>query len=251
MKIKFIQTLLLACVLILSTTSCFKEIYEYNNGGPTIVGNKENTTEVREIPGNFDKIAKAGFMDLIISEGNTDGKIELNGESNLLEYIETRVEGSTLHIHTKKNTSIRAHKKIFLKVNVSNLSELSTAGSGNISTEGKLVSKQFKISQAGSSDLKLDLETEKLYIKMAGSGDIRLAGKTDNLKVSKSGSGDLYAYDFMVKNAEINSTGSGDAELNIENTLDISKTGSGDISYKGKPKVKAKSTGSGDIIEKK
>lgn len=235
-----------ALVLLISFTACVKEIH-YSNGGPTITGNKEVTTEVRDISTGFDKIVKSGFTDLVLSSTGQDGKIKINGESNLLEYIETKVEDSTLYIGIKKNTSLRAHQAIKLELNAGEISSLTTAGSGDIKSDGILQSKRFDISQAGSSDLNLKLETNEIHIKMAGSGDIRLAGTSDQMKVSKTGSGDLYAYDFLVEEAEINSTGSGDAKIKVEKNLQVSKTGSGDVYYKGNPKIKAKSTGSGDI----
>jgi len=250
MKFNFIKTNALILILFFTFTSCVKEIY-YQNGGKTIKGNKESTIENREIDKNFQEIKKSGFTDLIITDKIQAGNISLEGESNLLEYVETEVKNSTLYIGFKKNTSIRAHQDIVLKVNPKNLTALNSAGSGDISTERKIKAKDFKINQTGSSDLNLNLETENLHIKMAGSGDVKLAGKSTTMEVNKTGSGDIYAYDFSVKQAKINSTGSGDAEINVAEDLQISNTGSGDIYYKGNPdKIKVSSTGSGDIVEK-
>ena len=250
MKLDSIKTFSIAFVLLFTFTSCVKEIH-YQNGGKKIKGNKEITIENREISADFNKIKKSGFTNLILEEGKQNGKIELEGESNLLEYIETKVKGSTLYIGTKKNISIKAHQNIVLKLPVENLIALASAGSGDISTTGKLHAKKFSINQAGSSDLNLDLETDLLKINMAGSGDIKLSGKSKNLEVSKTGSGDLFAFNFLVENAKINSTGSGDAEIYVEDKLSISKTGSGDIFYKGNVEdVKTSSTGSGKVVEK-
>src|SRR5690625_3595962 len=182
MKRNTIKTFSFAILLLFTFTSCVKEIY-YQNGGKTIKGNKEVTTENREISADFHKIKKAGFTDLVIIEGEQAGKIELNGEANLLEHIETKVKNSTLYIGVKKNISIKAHQPIILKLQSDKLTSLTTAGSGDISTEGKLQADNFKIDQTGSSDLKLNLITQELKINMTGSGDIKLSGESENMHV--------------------------------------------------------------------
>lgn len=249
MKLNFLKLAALSLFLIFGLTSCVKEIYQSNNGGPMITGNKEITSISRPIDSNFTQIKKSGFIDVIIVGAEQDGIIEINGESNLLEYIETRIEDSTLFIETKKNTSIRAHKPIIVKVKAQHISNLVSVGSGDISTEGKLLTQHLKIEQKGSTDLKIEVEAESLNLKMSGSGDIHLNGKARQIQVEKSGSGDLYGYQFNVDQAEISSAGSGDAKINVNHELQIQKSGSGDVYYKGNPKIKAKSSGSGDVIK--
>lgn len=174
----------------------------------------------------------------------------MEGESNILEYVETKVEGSTLMINTKKGFNLQTRKPVVIKLNAENLNVLSSSGSGDTRTAGVLKGNDFKISQAGSGDMKLEFDLERLTINMAGSGNINLRGKSQELEVSKAGSGDLFAFDLVVETADISSAGSGDTQLKVKHILNISKVGSGDIFYKGQPKIKASSTGSGDIIDK-
>ena len=56
-------------------------------GGKKVKGNGNMTTETRNT-GDYDGVKCAGSMDYILVAG-TEGKIKLEGESNLLEYIIT------------------------------------------------------------------------------------------------------------------------------------------------------------------
>lgn len=248
MKNPFSKSILIIFVLGLTLSSCMQEVF--NN--KKINGNKDVKTETRTLRDDFTKLEKSGAFDMILTEGKQDGKIELKGESNLLEYIETHVEGSTLMIRTKKGFNLNSRKPIQIRLKAENVNTIASAGSGDIKTEekGKMKAKKFKIDCAGSGDVDLNLSVKDLIISSAGSGDIKLSGKADDLKISKSGSGNLYGYNLKVKDASLNTSGSGNSELHVKNRLDVSKTGSGDIYYKGKPKLKASSTGSGKIVDK-
>lgn len=247
MKSAFSKSILIIFVLGLTLTSCMQEAF--NN--KKISGNKKVVTETRTLRSDFTKLEKSGSIDVVLTKGKQDGKLELKGESNLLEYIETKVEGSSLMIHTKKGFNLNSKKPLQVTLKAEDINTIMAAGSGDVKTEGKatLKTKKFKIDRAGSGDVELNLSVKNLIINSTGSGDITLSGKANDLKINKNGSGDIYAYDLKVKNASVNSSGSGDSELKVKKNLEVSKTGSGDIHYKGQPELKASTTGSGKIVD--
>lgn len=233
-------SLILFCTLI---TSCASDWMNKK----TIKGNRETITQTREISPDFKQLSTASMIDIVIIPEENDGTVKLKGESNILEYIKTEVKDGSLHIEFKDNYNISSHGKLEVSVKSNQIENILSSGSGDIKTDGTLKIPALTIKKTGSGDMDLALDVEKLKINTSGSGDFKLKGKAEDFEIDKTGSGDLYAFDFQVNNADINSTGSGDANLNISQKLKFKSTGSGDVKYKGDPTVDSQITGSGSL----
>ncbi|HLS29528.1 MAG TPA: DUF2807 domain-containing protein, partial [Flavobacteriaceae bacterium] len=165
MKNTFSKPILIVFILGLALSSCMQEIF--NN--KKVSGNKEVTTETRTLRSDFTKLEKSGSIDVVLTKGKQDGKLELKGESNLLEYIETKVEGSTLMIRTKKGFNLSFRKPLQISLKAENINTIMAAGSGDVKTDkkGTLKAKKFKIDGAGSGDMNLNLSVKNLIISSA------------------------------------------------------------------------------------
>jgi hypothetical protein len=198
---------------------------------------------------DYDAIGVAGAFYVTLVEGN-EGKITIKGEENLLEYVVIETNGDELKIKTEKGFNLQPSRgnKIEITIPVKAISSISLAGSGDIISSFTLKSDQFKISLAGSGDIKLQLEANKIEAKLAGSGDIVLKGMAENLEASVAGSGDINAFDLVAQNSKVNVSGSGNISTNCSEFIEARVAGSGDIQYKGNPKkIDTKVAGSGKI----
>ena len=178
----------------------------------------------------------------------SEGKLSIEAESNLQEYIVTEVKDGMLKITTEKGYNLSPKEEILITVPVESINELSVTGSGDIWTKDKLRSSNMKIQVTGSGDLKLDLEVQDLEGMVTGSGDIEIMGKSQNLDCTVTGSGDFDAYGLQADNVEARVSGSGDIMVYAAKSLKASVSGSGDITYKGNPeKQDFKTHGSGSV----
>lgn len=227
----------------LSVSSAFAQWGQEKIKGNGNIISKNITTS------DYDEIGVAGAFHVTLIEGS-EGKITLKGEENLLEYVIIETNGDELKIKTEKGFNLQPSRgnKIEIKIPVKAISTVSLAGSGDIISSFTLKSDQFKMSLAGSGDIKLHLEAKKIEAKLAGSGDIVLKGITENLEASVAGSGDINAFDLVAQNSKVNVSGSGNISTNCSEFIEARVAGSGDIEYKGKPKkVDTKVAGSGKI----
>lgn len=237
------QTLLLAITLS-SFTFAQAQLW----GNKKIKGNG-NVTTITRSTSDYDEIKCAGWMDFILVKGN-EGDITLEGESNLLEYIITEVEGNTLKIKTENNINLKPsfNKTITITIPFQDIDYVSLSGSGDVSSKNIIVANNFTTRVSGSGDIILDVDADEIEGSVTGSGDLTLNGKTNKLKASVTGSGDFHGYNLDAKDVEARVTGSGDVEIVCNGHLDAKVTGSGDIEYKGSPKSEdTKVTGSGSI----
>jgi len=217
-------------------------------GNKKLKGNGNVTTETRSTS-DYDAINCAGSFDYILVAG-TEGKITLEGESNLLAYVITEVKNGKLIIKTEKGKNLDPSNNKTIKITIpfKEIDYVSLSGSGDLWNKDKITSNNLEVSLSGSGDIILDVQTKDLTGKVTGSGDITLKGSTTNLKADVTGSGDFHGFDLKSVNTDVSVTGSGDAEVVCTGVFRARVTGSGDIEYRGNPsKEDTKVSGSGSI----
>ena len=213
-----------------------------------VAGNKEVTIQSRSVA-NYDQISVTGMMEVQLIAGN-EGKIDIEAESNLMEFIETKVNNGHLRISIQKGINIEPSKNYPIKIVVpfETLGALTLTGSGHIRNSDVIKARDFKIIVTGSGNMNLNLITENLESTVTGSGDLKLKGTSREFTCKVTGSGDVFAYDLIADKVDASVMGSGDVEVSVENELNAKVSGSGDIKYRGNPdKQNFKTSGSGSI----
>lgn len=211
-----------------------------------IKGDGNITTTTRNT-GDYDGLKAAGPMDFKLVQG-TEGKITIEGDSNLMEYIITEVKDGKLEVRSKKGVNLKPSKTIVVTVPYQSISSVSLAGSGDVENSGTIKAGDFKVALAGSGDIDLNVDTDSLESSIAGSGDIQLSGSTGNLETKIAGSGDFDSSDLDSKDVDVKIAGSGDANVVCNGALKVRISGSGDVKYSGNPTSKdTKVSGSGSI----
>jgi hypothetical protein len=216
--------------------------------GEKIKGNGKVTTITRTTS-DYDGISCAGSFDYILVSG-TEGKITIEGEENLLQYVVTEVKDNKLVIKTEKNINLKPSLNKTIKVTIpfKDIDNVSLAGSGDLTNTDTIKATDLKVLLAGSGDIVLNIETNNVKGSLAGSGDLTLKGNTNNLEANVAGSGDFHGFNLQANNTEVSVAGSGDAKVVSNESLKARVSGSGDIEYKGNPKTEdSKVAGSGSI----
>jgi len=209
-------------------------------------GNGEVVSQTRQTS-SYDKITLSGDFDVELVAG-TEGRISIQAESNLMDWIETETNDNELKIHLKKGKHVKHDKKIVVTVPVEQISEVSSEGSGDINGKLTLKATNFKVNLAGSGDINLSVEANQVKASVAGSGDIRLNGNASDLEVSVAGSGDINADELKAKNVKASIAGSGDIQVYSSESIKGNISGSGNIKYKGEANNVSKSiAGSGSV----
>ncbi len=237
------SSILLTCALLVSAVT-----FAQSWSNKKIKGNG-NMTTITRTTGDYDGIKCAGSMDYILVKG-TEGKIKIEGEENLLEYIITEVKNNNLVVKVKNNVYLKSslNKSIKITIPFNDINEVSLSGSGDLWNTDRIDAGSIDVSLAGSGDLSLDINATAIDASIAGSGDLTLKGKTSNLEASVAGSGDFHGFQLQADNTDVSVAGSGDAEVVSNTMLKARVSGSGDISYKGNPtKEDTKVVGSGSI----
>ena len=108
MKRNTLTAWLLGIILIFSATSCFN--------GPIVKGSKNYITKKENLE-HFNDISMSGSANITYQQ-DSSSRIEIYGSDNIVELLETKVNGETLNIKFKKNVKTKkcAKKKNSLTV---------------------------------------------------------------------------------------------------------------------------------------
>jgi len=155
--------------------------------------------------------------------------VRVTTDENLLPYVETNVSGDTLHLRTREHVWPTHGIKVVISS--------PTRAGGKIRGAVKLTVKQ--------------LSGPIFALESKGASEITLDGNVDRLLVDMTGASQLAAGGLQAKSAEISTTGAGDAEVAVTDSLKVVITGAGKVTYSGNPPtIKKQITGAGSIRHK-
>jgi hypothetical protein len=236
---------LVIAVFALITVNAFAQPWK------TIKGNGQIKKETREA-GNFSSLVSQGSMNVKIAYGNSNS-IVVEGDENLLPYIETVVENGRLTIKTKKYVNLKSDSKITVYVSMTKINSLQLSGSGDINGSGGFTNDgKTDIAVSGSGNLALDFDSFKdLDLSVSGSGNIELKGNsTNNIDAKVSGSGNIDCSGISSKDVQAKLSGSGNIKVYASNSIDAKISGSGNVFYKGNVQnINSKVAGSGKVLK--
>src|SRR6201985_1114126 len=193
---------------------------------PGVRGNGQIKTEERSIAA-FANLDAGGAFE--IEWQNGPPALRVTTDQNLLPYIENNVSDDTLHLRTR-NHVWPTHG---IKVVISS----PTRTGGRIRGAVKLTVKQ--------------LSGPAFALESKGASEVSLDGSIDRLLVDMTGASQLAADGLQAKTAEISTTGAGDADVAVSDTLKVVITGAGKVTYSGSPPtIKKQITGAGSIRHK-
>jgi len=172
-------------------------------------------------------------------------EVVIRGAVNILEELDIDVRNGILFIDDYR--CIQDEVDVF--ISLPDYDRIELEGSGTIFSDDILVLNDLELRLEGSGDIDLALDIDDLEARISGSGDIFLEGQGDDLDLVISGSGEFNAFNYFVEDASVRISGSGEAEVNVEERLDVLISGSGNVLFRGNPLLDIRISGSGQVID--
>ncbi|NUN99239.1 MAG: DUF2807 domain-containing protein [Saprospiraceae bacterium] len=241
---KKLSWLMLAIAGIFTINGCFIDVDDDDGFFNCVDGNGPVVTETLAIPG-FTGISLQISATVLISQGPVQ-EVVVEGHGNIIDELELDVNNNIWTIETDRCVRSIGDLKIF--ITVPDISVLNISGSGDILSENTLVISDIEMNISGSGTIDVEMEADDIDAAISGSGEVFLSGNADELNCRISGSGDLRAFNLQSRVADLNISGSGDAEVRVSDQLDVRISGSGDVFYKGNPTLNVQISGSGQVV---
>jgi hypothetical protein len=197
--------------------------------------------------GDFKQIDISGGFKVNLKQ-DSSLNVSITADDNLMKYILTSDDDGRLHIYTKKN--LCGSGELVINIGVKNLEKIKSSGAIDLSSDGKIVTKDLSFELNGASKVNMELDAANVTTEGSGSAEIKLKGQATSHKIQLAGSGKIYALDFVVGSYDIETTGASHCEINVLHDLNVNTTGASDIQYRGNPSnVNSHKTGASTLTK--
>jgi hypothetical protein len=221
-KLKLAIFILLAGVGLAGLSSC-----NFN----CVRGSGHQVTETRKVD-DFTRIEISGGFKVNLKQ-DSSLNIAITADDNLLKYIKTKVEDGKLIIKTKRNLCNTS--EMTLNIGIHKLEELRSSGAIEVTGDGLITTKDLNFDLSGASKITLDLNAANVTTTGSGATELYLTGQASSHHINISGVGHIHAFDFVVGDYDIETSGAGDAEINVLHNLAVHSSGASEVKYKGNP----------------
>jgi hypothetical protein len=225
-------------ILLLALAAC--EL----GGTPELRGSGNPAEETREVA-DFTEIEMSVPGTLEISPGEA-GSLRLTADDNLIERIETTVEGGTLRI-TSPGVQPRPSSPLRVHLTVRELRSVTGTGAATITLEG-MRGEALAINLTGAGRVRgSGFELERLSLSLSGAAGATLAGSARELALEVTGAGEVNASNLEVARARVQLVGAASARVNASEHLSGSAVGASSLTYHGEPVLEVTTAGASRV----
>jgi len=211
-----------------------------------VKGRGESVSKTYNASG-FDRIALSIDADVDYTQDSVY-YVEVYAQSNIHDELRIEVEGTELHIDSKK--TLWHYDAIRITVHSPSLYGIDVSGSGDLKATNLIKTSALNVSVSGSGSVKLaSLNATELKADLSGAGNLTISGGfTTTQTLQTSGAGDLDLISMGSERCTVHMSGAGNASVHVEKQLNVDISGSGNVRYSGNPTVNSEISGSGKLI---
>lgn len=241
-------------IIIASMTLLLNACKKENN--PCLKSTGSIQREMRSVPDNIRVIKLEKNINLFI-EQDTFNAIVIEAGENLMDFIDTDVEGDMLTItNNNKCNFLRSFRKdINAYLTIKDIDSVECNGSGNLTIADTFYTDRvvFNLSRTtGDIDVAIHCKSGSRFNLHQGVSNVTIRGYTRSNVAYNSGHGYFFMKDLYAYFHQVNSASSGDCIVGKVHTMFVLLNSSGDIIYYEKPEELDiwEYHGSGKLIDK-
>lgn len=233
----------------LRTDSSVEVDSDNDNNNDNNDGRKNTSGKIRKLP-KFNSLLYSIPGEIVWKQAKKQS-LEIQADDEVLEEIVTEVkDGGVLYIGFRSHNFQLNDNKIIIFIATPDIKAVRLSGSGNLRSKGRWEVHDISLAISGSGNFDLNLDAQKVTTELTGSGNVRLKGNTDTHNITVAGSGQVLSYKLQADNCDVNVSGSGSCQVNVDDKLEAIIRGSGSVLYEGNPEVSKIIEGAGSIGRK-
>jgi hypothetical protein len=200
-------------------------------------GDERNTNYGQSnVTGSFNKISINEWIQATIVYGE-ESSVHLEGDSDELEEIETKIVDGTLKIYSHDNDyvweSFRDNVEIVITCN--DLKYVESNGASKIRLEGFTNLQRLKVELNGATDLHTDnMVVDNLDLEVNGAAKVVLNGSGRHLELESNGASNINAYEFYAEEVDLDISGAASCFIRASKKIKGKAAGVSKIRYKGR-----------------
>ena len=240
--------------------------------------------ETRSVSG-FTGINASSVFDITVTKDNAES-LTIEADNEVMPYVRSEVKNGVLHLYLDNNKKLKNIKLLKASVSMKNLDKVTLSGACKFTANDLFTSEEFKGDCSGASKMMVNVNTGQLSIRASGANKIdvkanvtnnvkldvsgtseirgemqaarvklsssgvcsvELFGSATDIKIDVSGTSNVKAEDFIVKTANIESSGTSKVIVSVTDALKVNSSGASSINYKGSPTVEINSSGASKV----
>lgn len=230
--------------LLLSLLSLF--LSACNMFGERMHGNG-NVKSVTRQADHFSSVSVSSNINLHIKQ-DSGWSVRVEADENLLEFIETEVNGSVLEIKVAKSFELEPSRSINVYVTAPEFAGLKASGASEIKSDAKITaSGTLDIDVSGASNIILDLKSPRVEAELSGASKATLRGETKDFSLRGSGASEFMGFELMAENTDVDVSGASNGDVFASVNLKADASGASNVRYKGSPTVSSNTSGAGSV----
>jgi hypothetical protein len=234
-------SILIAFVAAVSLSSC-----NFDISIGQVDGNGNVVTEERNVA-DFTKVKGSAGIDVYLTEG-TENKVVVEADENLMDLIETNVEGGKLRIRSNQNIGRAKAKKVH--VTYVSLTSIEASSGADVIGNSVIKSESLDLDASSGADLELEILSKEVYAETSSGSDMKLSGKATTLRAKASSGSDLNAKELIVATCNADASSGADIKVNVKERLTAEASSGGDVHYYGDPAAVSNNSGSTGGVHK-
>jgi len=228
-------TVLLCLFLAFNLTSCDTE-----DPGPV----QQSEREFSVI--DFDRLEIASALDVRVEQSNVYD-IQVKGDRRNVNDLEVYKSGSTLVIKFDDNSN-RMHET-YITISMPRLEGAIFSSASSSKVNGFESDGDFDLHVSGASVCQLSAGYREVNLTLSGSSSLHMSGLGDEINAEISGASVLTAFDYPVREANINVSGASNGKVTVTDELVAVAAGASSLIYRGSPSVTTAISGGSAVIK--
>ena len=213
-----------------------------------VTGNGISATESRNLNGSFNSIEVSTGIDLYLTQSQTTS-ISVKADKNIMEFINTEIEGETLKIFMKGN--IKHKNAIKVMVHFKTIEQITASSGSDVFSTNSIKVSKLGLTTSSGSDMKLSVETDHLESNCSSGSNLTLEGVTRSFIEKSSSGSDLNASKLIAETCEANASSGANLSVNCLESFNANASSGGYIKNYGSSIKTVKNSSSGGKISTK
>ncbi len=182
----------------------------------------------------FTGVSAGGVFTVSLTQAD-EFSVKVETTEEQMEKVQVDVKKNVLTLNYDERV-LRRVERITVYVSAPAYDKITASGDAAINGTNKFTSPKFDLRASGASNVRLDLEVEKLVSAISGAANATLKGSATLHEATVSGASYLKAYDMQTEKTVAIGSGASNMQVNATQDLEAVASGTASINYKQVPK---------------
>jgi hypothetical protein len=195
---------------------------------------------------DFDRLEIASALDVRVEQSNVYD-VQVRGDRRNVNDLEVYKSGNTLVIKFDDNAN-RIHET-YITITMPRLDGAIFSAASSSKVNGFESDADLDLHVSGGSLCQVSAGYREVNLTLSGSSSLLMSGLGDEINAEISGASGLTAFDYPVREANINVSGASNGKVTVTDELMAVAAGSSSLIYRGSPSVVTEISGGSTVIK--